>query len=362
MRYEIFVIDGPDEEALKGDADPEHFLVPDRYTQQDLFICDVADAVLKDVHQQLEHPFYSLSKKPEMSERRYQHNGYYLDIMPSHKGMATIYDKDILIFVTSQLMAKRNRGETISQRVTLNPHDLLMFINRGTGGKDYKALRDAMVRLRGTVIRTNIPSSNNTRTEQTFGLIDESEIRYANGIDGRMISMEVKLSDWLFQAIEANGVLTLHRDYFRLRKPIERRLYELARKHCGQQDEVEMLVDTLYRKSGSKSDLKEFRRAIRELAASNHLPDYLVSHDPVSDKVRFENRGSVVKREDQEAWRGRLKPEVLEDARMVAPGWDIYHLEQEWRTWLGQKNIVPRAPEKNFLKFCKSWFARRGRA
>ncbi|WP_443019818.1 replication initiator protein A [Sphingobium sp. CAP-1] len=28
-------------------------------------------------------------------------------------------------------------------------------------------------------------------------------------------------------------MLTLNRRYFRLRKPLERRLYEIARKHCG---------------------------------------------------------------------------------------------------------------------------------
>ena len=37
-------------------------LLPDRHPQHDLFICDVANAVLKDVMQQMEHPFYSLSK------------------------------------------------------------------------------------------------------------------------------------------------------------------------------------------------------------------------------------------------------------------------------------------------------------
>jgi plasmid replication initiation protein len=44
----------------------------------------------------------------------------------------------------------------------------------------------------------------------------------------------VTLSDWVFNAINAREVLTLHRNYFRLRKPLERRLYEIARKHCGQ--------------------------------------------------------------------------------------------------------------------------------
>ena len=43
---------------------PSSQLLPDRHPQHDLFICDVADAVLKDVMQHMEHPFYSLSKNP----------------------------------------------------------------------------------------------------------------------------------------------------------------------------------------------------------------------------------------------------------------------------------------------------------
>lgn len=48
-----------------------------------------------------------------------------------------------------------------------------------------------------------------------------------------MVSVQVVLSDWLYRAAMAKSVLTLSRNYFRLRKPLERRIYELARKHCG---------------------------------------------------------------------------------------------------------------------------------
>jgi len=71
-------------------------LLPERHPDEDLFICDVADAVLKDLMPQMEHPFYALSKKPETSIRRYEHNGNWIEITPSVKGLATIYDKDIL--------------------------------------------------------------------------------------------------------------------------------------------------------------------------------------------------------------------------------------------------------------------------
>jgi len=41
---------------------------PDRH--HDLFIRDVADAVFKDMMAHMEHPFYSLSKKPENTVAR----------------------------------------------------------------------------------------------------------------------------------------------------------------------------------------------------------------------------------------------------------------------------------------------------
>ncbi len=51
--------------------------------------------------QHMEHPFYSLSKKPETSVKRYRNGEHWLEITPSVKGLATIYDKDILIYCIS---------------------------------------------------------------------------------------------------------------------------------------------------------------------------------------------------------------------------------------------------------------------
>lgn len=333
-------------------------LLPDRHPQQDIFVCDVADAVLKDLMQQMEHPFYSLSKKPETAVRRYENNGNVLEVTPSVKGLATIYDKDILIYCISQLMAKLNRGEPVSRTVRINSHELLQFTNRGTSGRDYQALKEAIDRLAGTRISTNIKAGGE-EVYENFGLIESAGLKRKEGVDGRLMWCDIKLSDWVFNAIRANEVLTLSRDYFRLRKPIERRIYELARKHCGAQPELEIRVDTLHLKSGSKSDLKEFRRAVRTLAEGDHLPDYQVHYDDLTDRVRFTNRGNL-RRSDAQPWEGRLDPDVYHEARAMAPGWDVYYLEGQWRRWLGEKNITPRAPAKNFLKFCKSWHSKRG--
>ena len=269
-------------------------LLPERHPQDDLFICDVADAVLKDVMPQMEHPFYSLSKKPETAVRRYEHNGHWVEITPSVKGLATIYDKDILIYCISQIMAKLSKGEEVSRRVRLNSRDLLVFTNRGTSGKDYQALVQAIDRLAGTRISTNIQTGDEEQYD-TFGLIDAASIRRKQGNDGRLLWCELKLSEWVFNAIRAQEVLTLHKDYFRLRKPIERRVYEIARKHCGRQPKWSIKLELLHKKSGSKSPLKEFRRSLRHLVEHDHLPDYSISFNDETDLVVFVNRGTMFK-------------------------------------------------------------------
>lgn len=338
-------------------------LIPDRHPQHDLFICDVSSAVLKDVMQHLEHPFYSLSKKPETAIRRYEHNGRWLEITPSVKGLATIYDKDILIYCISQIMHKLKQGDPVSQRVRINSRDLLVFTNRGTSGRDYIALMEALDRLEGTRIRTNIVTGDEEQIDG-FGLIDASSIRRKHGLDGRLLWCEVKLSEWVFNAIRAQEVLTLHRDYFRLRKPLERRVYEIARKHCGQQENWRIGLATLLKKSGSQSPEKRFRQMVRHLAKHDHLPDYHVEFDDENDLVIFRNRGTLKLAGAfgaKSAWNGRLNGEVYAEARSVASGWDVYVLEQEWRAWLADNEISPNYPERHFLKFCASWFAKRGR-
>jgi plasmid replication initiation protein len=332
-------------------------LLPVKHDREDLFLCDVADAVLKDIMPQMEHPFFSLSKKPETRIRKYEHNGNWIEITPSVKGLATIYDKDILIYCISQIMAKLNRNEAVGQKLRITSRDLLVFTNRGTAGKDYNALCEALDRLEGTRIRTNIRLKDEEQTE-SFGLIDASSIKRKHGLDGRLLWVEIKLSDWVFNAIRSNDVLTLHPDYFRLSKPLERRLYELARKHCGRKSTWMITLDTLHKKSGSTGPLKRFREMVKDLAVHDHLPDYKVAFDEARDMVGFFNRDGE--------WTTRPLPvadetlpslptEAYEEAREAAPGYDIHGLEAEWRDWWESSGRPTLGnPAAAFVGFCRS--------
>ena len=157
--------------------------------------------------QQLEHPFYSLSKKPVTSVREYHHGDHWLRITPSVTGLATIYDKDILIYAISQLMNAQNAGQEINPSIRINAHDFLPFTNRGTAGKDYQALIEALERLRGTTISTNIRTSEREQVH-VFGLIDSGSVRRTFGLDDRLVSIDIVLSDRLINVIKVDEVPT----------------------------------------------------------------------------------------------------------------------------------------------------------
>jgi plasmid replication initiation protein len=334
-------------------------LLPDRMRQGDFFVCDIFDAAPKGDMASMEHPVFSISTKPDRNVRRYENGKSFVEITPSVKGLATVHDRDILIFCISQTIAALNEGREISRTIRFKAYDLLTATNRGTDGRGYEQLRAALERLRGTTISTNI-TTGGVEQLRIFGLIDSAHI-VRETHDGRMQEVEIKLADWVFNAINAREVLTLHRNYFRLRKPLERRLYEIARKHCGQSPEWRIGFQKLKAKCGSYSTDKEFRRLLLNIIAEDkayaHIPDYDIAME--EDLVIFRSRGSVpVPRED--LFDGGLDPEAYHDARTVAPGWDVYYLEQEWRRWCGKEEIEPKRPGKHFISFCKTWYENHG--
>jgi plasmid replication initiation protein len=300
----------------------------------------------------MEHPVFSLATRPDLRVLRYAHNGTEITVTPSVRGLATIHDKDILIYCVSQLMAALNAGRAVGRHLTLVAHDLLAATRRETSGDAYRRLRDAFERLAGTRITTNI-AQGGLETTRGFGLIDGWEI-VRRSQSGRMLSVSVTLSEWLWRAVLAKSVLTLSRDYFGLRRPLERRLYELARKHCGRQEEWRVSVEVLLKKSGSNSPRRVFRAMLREIIAADPLPDYTLAEDP-GDILRVRAR-PVAAPAAGTAWGEGpvLDPATIEAARALAPGRDVYALEAEWRRyWARSGRPRLRAPDRAFLGFVR---------
>lgn len=259
-------------------------LRPDRYPQLDFFVADLKDAIPKDDMASMEHPIFAL-RAGDHHVRHYERNGWHVQVQPGAHGRATIHDKDIWIYCISQLIAALNRGEIISPTVRFVAYDFLVTTNRDTSGRAYERLSNALARLRQTTIETNLETGSR-RERAGFGLIDSWHVIERDDSE-RMVSVEVELPRWLFRAIQNVQVKTINRDYFRLRKPLDRRIYELATKHCGRQARWPVGVPTLHQKSGSQAPLRNFRRDIKRLSESGELPDYQMSYDAQADTVTF---------------------------------------------------------------------------
>lgn len=351
--------------AEKLNRDP---LLPDRHPEPDFFICDIFDAAPKSDTPSMEHPLFTLSTKPDMQKRRYENGEAWIELGPSPIGLATVHDRDILIYCISQCMARLNSGQQVWRKLRFNAHDLLKMTNRDTSRRGYELFQAALQRLQGTQITTNITTGGEEQFD-VFSFIDRART-VKETRDGRMQAVEIELSEWIFNAIreKSGDILTISPNYFRLRKPLERRLYELARKCCGQNAKWHFRLETLHKRTGSSSTIKEFRRMLKAIIKDNaehgHIPDY--TFELKDDLVVIRPRREFVEAYTEATSPAaideiRLKDSAFDVARKHAGGWDLHYLEIEWRSMLQAKNAVPDNPEGSFVAYVKHYVEKHGR-
>ena len=78
--------------------------------QVDLFLDQLADAPVKDERALMEFPFFSLQKRPRKTPFVFDDGTVRIEIQPGPKGIATIWDKDILIYLTSLVNERIEHG------------------------------------------------------------------------------------------------------------------------------------------------------------------------------------------------------------------------------------------------------------
>lgn len=237
------------------------------------------------------YPFFALTKIAQKKSLVYRASAITIEVRPSTSGVATIYDKEIVLYIASLMAARLDNGEDPSQDFTFTAHDFFRVTGASVSSRSYERLSEALERLQGTQIRTNIEAGGEGE-EGWFSWLSEAQTKYVRGRNGekRLKAVRVRLCDWLHRAIlKDRRILTYHRDYFKL-GPIERRLYELARSYTGPgfyEADLEALRDQV----GSHDTLPRFRHALRTIAESNDLPEYRLQLHTMLDAEAPVKRG-----------------------------------------------------------------------
>jgi plasmid replication initiation protein len=327
-------------------------LLPDRHPHKDFFVADIFDNLpFKDDVASMEHPFFSLSKKRDFRNLEYKNGDVTITIKPTTDGLPTIFDKDVLLYCGSLLMEQVNKGIIPPKTLRISSHDLLVATNRPTSGEGYTLLKKALDRLKGVTIKTNI-HTNKREVTSAFGLIEAYRIVESSRIKDRMVRLEVTLSDWFYNSIVGKEVLTINRDYFRLGRAIERRLYEIARKHCGKSREWSVGLEKLKEKTGSTSGIDKFRFFIHAIAKSNHLPDYTLSLSD-DDMATFSARTPAAIDIDDLSY---ISPQTIERGRKITQeagtGWDYNAIRAQFTQQL-MDGFKPDNVSAAFIGFVK---------
>jgi plasmid replication initiation protein len=348
----------------------------------DVVLDGLLNAPLKDERALMEFPFFALTKRPRTTPFVYDDGAVRLEVQPGHKGIATIWDKDVLIYCASVINDRIERGLEVQPRLRFSAFEFLRLTGRSTSARGYALFLDALDRLQSTAVRTTITSGHEDVEERrAFSWVDKYRIVTRRNKAGRqtMAAVEVWLNDWLWRAlVENRRVLTISPDYFALDMGLERRVYELARKHCGRQREWRIGLARLAEKCGSARGLKQFRAEIAKIIERDRLPEYTMAIEAGTSSeeglagrlVCFAPRPGLVLPLDPKEEMLRpsfsgpshaqplvpeLRPRTLEAARRTHPGYDIDALVRAWRGWTDSRGGTLRDPDRAFLAFGRTY-------
>ena len=228
--------------------------------QGDLFILD--SPLLTEVRGEqpfMAYPFFALTKTAWKRSLLYKTGSVSIEIGPGPRGVATIYDKEILLYIASLLVAKLDAGETVAQDFYFTAHDLFRVTRVNDSARSYSRLSDALERLQDTQIKTNIEAGGEGQAG-FFSWLSEAQLHYSKTPNGEkcLKGVKVRLSDWLYRAIlRGRRVLDYSPTYFKL-GPVERRLHEVARSTC-QAGPVRVGLDDLRLQLGYQNSFKPGR-------------------------------------------------------------------------------------------------------
>jgi plasmid replication initiation protein len=251
-------------------------------TQLDLFIADASFVRHADLAPLMATSWFSLSKNPRFQPIVHEYDKYRVEVRPaSDKGLATIWDHDVMIFLVSQLIGAHNRGESTSPRIRFTGYELFRFMRMkwhggAVGKKNYDLLWDALERLHGTHIHTNIKSHGQIESAdiEFYWLphIERLKLRSQKEV-GYEVHLDPKVYEW---TQDVKNALILDRGYFDLTSGLDRFLYLWGRKSAGRQQQADWTerFDLVREKSGSLLAKGQFNHLLRKSIKRNILPGY----------------------------------------------------------------------------------------
>lgn len=234
----------------------------------------ISKGPVRDIMNLMDTPFLSLSKNRKKPITYESPDGTRKTKISAHSEcfIASIYDWDIIVFVAGKIQEIINKRLDIPPRtITIPRHEILKALHKHNVNTQQKELENSLHRLKRTAIDTTICNEDG-RYKSDFGFIDSWE--YTERKDKK--EMKITLSQWLYDLICTEGaLLKVDTAYFEITSGLKKFLYRTARKCVGRNKaDWELLIETLYEKSGSEQEFKKFKSDLKRSVFDNDIPEY----------------------------------------------------------------------------------------
>lgn len=240
------------------------------------------------------YPFFALGNQhlENRHPRVFRLGSTRIELTPSIRGFPTIRDKDILLYCMTRLKNHLDKGGAPTKTLIFRVEDMLRNITPPDkrvprDGRTYTWVKDALRRLIGTTIYTNVPTGGRVITRE-FPIIEAYEVLQRDSGSTMPLKISLTLSDWCYRSLKHCETRPVTQRYLALRKPIERRIFELAASHCSSRRKWRVEIAWLHARTGSTGRLRDFQRELNRIENQQTLPEFTLFCD--GSEVIFSRR------------------------------------------------------------------------
>lgn len=222
-------------------------------------------------------PFFGLSELPAFETRAYDDGKVRIEVQPGRRGLATIWDKNILNY-SFQVM--QSTGSTFSARVRLRADDFFAACVFSSLDQSVHGLQGALYRLQSTSIRTIIENEKGERETRLFSWIHTANMQ-TRVEDGKIAVdiIEMELADWVWQPIFRNDKTSRFLPaVFTVTSGLSWRVNDLVNRLSGLRKRWSISLVNLGNKLGYLAvEHQIFSQEIQKILVTNNLPDFRIS-------------------------------------------------------------------------------------
>jgi hypothetical protein len=223
----------------------------------------------------------------DMTPRRLEYMGKYIEFHPGQTGFPTVRDFDILLYCHSWLgnASLEDRNDDISDILEFEIEDFYEFSGRARRSDRDEVFEQALERLHSSTLTTNTNPFDRDSKEVTQKYLEEFDL--VRDEKGRIKTVTVRLLSRTCRHMEVQAFAKYHKDFI-LQSPVRRMMYMYLNCTCIFECEtLTISFEQLHKITGSTRPSRKVSEVIDDIL-ENPLPGFVAKVNEEDETVSFD--------------------------------------------------------------------------